>query len=271
LSRRVIVQRRMFVGGRQRPRARPERRPDGRSARQDLDCRQERFPRVFVDGRVPERALDRVCARGQRDCRQLSPGHSLGSHDRAVGRITDRNDPRPRLPRPGRASGFGPHAKRPSNDVQPAYQLRWTRGDQRLAYPWPFRRRAAAHGIHPRGDGSPMPTSTGSLCADRLDLRSLDTSARKSQGAAGSRRPFSRDGEHEAGQPWDSADVRLSRSADSADGLGPQAGHQEHRDSERKIGTSYVPRTEARKLIHTQSFARRRAIRRPTRAADGGV
>jgi hypothetical protein len=96
-----------------------------------------------------------------------------------------------------------------------------------------------------------------------LDVRSLDAGARKPNGAARFRRPFSRDGEHEAGQPWDTANVGLSRSAGgaeglSADGLGPETGRQERCDSERQIGTSCPPKTDARKLMHTQIFARRR-------------
>jgi hypothetical protein len=91
-----------------------------------------------------------------------------------------------------------------------------------------------------------------------LDVRSLDAGARKPNGAARFRCPFSRDGEHEAGQPWDTANVGLWRSADGADGLGPQTGRQEYCNSERQIGTSYALKTEARELMHTQIFARRR-------------
>jgi hypothetical protein len=197
----------------------------------------------------------------------MPSGHGLGGHDHAVGRITDRNDPRPRFPLPGRASGFGPQSKRSSDDVQPAYQLRWACGDQRLAYPWPFGCRAATHGIHPHSHESPVPSFTGGLSADRLDIRSLDVGARKSNGAAGFRCPFSRDGEHEALQPWDTANVGLSRRAGSADDLGPQAGCQEHCDSEHQIRTSHAPKAETRKPMHTQIFARRRATRSTSRAA----
>jgi hypothetical protein len=145
--------------------------------------------------RVPERALDRVCARGQGDRRQMPSGHRLGGHDHAVGRITDRNDPRPRFSRPGRASGFGPQSKRSSDDVQPAYQLRWACGDQGLAYPWPLGCRAATHRIHPHSHESPVPSFTGGLSADRLDLRSLRHTLRVSGRCAPNRagwRPGSR-------------------------------------------------------------------------------
>ena len=188
-------------------------------------------------------------------------GYSLGGHDRAAGGVANRNGPRSGLPGPERASGFGPQAKRSSDDVQPADQLRGTCGDQRLAYSWPCRRRAGTDGIHPHRDESPVLPSTGGLSADRLDPGSLDVGARKPDGAAGFRCPLARDREHEAGQPWDAANVGLSGSADSVGGQGRQTEHHDHCDSERQSDASYPPNTEARKLTHQQILAPRRATR----------
>jgi hypothetical protein len=193
--------------------------------------------------------------------------HSLGGHDRSVGGITDRDGPCARFPRPRRASGFGPQTKGSSHDVQPADQLRRTCGDQRLAYPRPFQRRAATDGIHPNSDESPVPSSMGGLSADRLDPRGLDVRARKPNGAAGFRCPFARDGEHEAGQPWDAANVGWSGSADSAGAQGRQTERQEACDSERQTAARYVPNTETDKLMHAQTLACRRAARVSGRCA----
>jgi hypothetical protein len=188
----------------------------------------------------------------------MPSGHSLGGHDRAARGVADRNGPRPGFPRPERASGFGPQTKRSSDDVQPADQLRWTSGGQRLAYPRSCRCRAATHGINPHSDESPVTSSVGVLSADRLDVWSSDVGPRKPDGAAGFRCVFPRDREHEAGQPRDAANVGLSRSASSAGSQERQTEHQQHCDSERKAEASYVPITEPSKLTHTQILARRR-------------